>query len=232
MKLEQLNPEQMTFDFVIKNQYSLYYILESDSGITPFRLVSFAKEGLALPTDNYILVRLTRTSEEETEIKEELKPEPVKPATTTPNRVPRGSRNEYKFNGTNDKGTVKIYPTTAARLYGGIRISCATKDEAHEYFEYIREQFYDRDVATISIPSIFEDLGVNKERLEKDFPNASRWGYMTLDHGPCKYITTDDVTKNKNDSWFGFTLVAPIIINGLEESGWYAKKKEIYEEEK
>ena len=229
MKLEQLNPEQMTFDFVIKNQYSLYYILESDSGITPFRLVSFAKEGLALPTDNYILVRLTRTADEE--IKDEPEQKPVKTTSAAQNRVPRGSRNEYKFNGTNDKGTVRICPTTAARLYGGIRISCATKDEAREYFEYIREQFYDRDVAAISIPSIFEDLGVNKERLKKEFPNASRWGYMTLDHGSCKYITTDDVTKNKNDSWFGFTLVAPIIINGIEESGWYAKKKELCEEE-
>lgn len=228
MKLEQLNPEQMTLDFVIKNQYSLYYILESDSGITPFRFVSFAKEGLALPTDNYILVRLTRTSEDVNE--DEVKQKPVKTAAVTQSRVPKGSRNEYKFKGMNDKGTVKIYPSTAARLYGGIRISCATKDEAREYFEYIREQFYDRDVATISVPSIFEDLGVSKERLEKEFPNASRWGYMTLDHGPCKYITTDDVTKNKNDSWFGFTLVAPIIINGLEESGWYAKRKELYEE--
>ncbi len=230
MKLEQLDAEKMTLDYVIKNQYSLYYIMETDSGITPYRFVSFAKEGLALPTDNYILVKLTRTEEEKPVEQVDakiVKADPVSPQ----RRAPKGSRSEYKFNGTNKSGTVHIAPSASARVYGGIRISCKTKEEAREYFEYLREQFYDRDIATISIPSIYEDLGVDKEVIEKECPSAYRWGYMTLDHGVCKYITTDDVTKNKNDNWFGFTLQPPIIINGLEESGWYAKQRELKEEE-
>lgn len=228
MKLEQLKPETLSLDYVIKNQYSLYYIIESDSGIAPYKFVSFAKEGLALPTDNYILVKLTKTNEEEQKQSEETL---VKTKVSTP-RVPKGSRNEYRYTAMNDAGTAKVAPNSSAKVYGGIRISCPSKEGAREYFEYLREQFYDRDIAAVSVMSIYEDIGINKERLERECPDAVRWGYMTLDHGSCKYITTDDVTKNKNDNWFGFTLKAPIIINGLEESGWYAKQRQLEKEEK
>ena len=223
MKLEQIDSKNLTFDDAIKNQYSLYYIMETDNGITPYKFVSFSKEGLALPNDNYILVKITKTSEE-------ITPVEVAEKSTKRSKFRRGPERGYKFTGLNDNENIRIAWSINGNKYGGIRVSFPTKEDANDYFDYFREQFYNRDVSSVSVKSIYEDLGISKERIEKECPDAWKWGYLNLHNGgPCKYMTSM-VTKNKGDSWFGFTFDPPIIINGLEESGWYAKEKARIEE--
>ena len=219
MKLEQINPINLTLEEAIKNQYSLYYIVEGDETV-PYKFLSFSKEGLALPTDNYILVKITGDS-----IK---KVEPiihkVDNVVETKTRKKRIER-DYKFSGMNDKENIRIEWAITGNKYGGIRVSFPNKEDAIEYYDYFREQFYSRDISSVNVASIYEDLGVSKERIEKECPNAWKWGYQTIFSGPCKYMT--NVLKNKNDKWYGFTFMPPVITNGMEESGWYAKQKEL-----
>jgi len=220
MKLEQINPKNLTIEEAIKDQHSLYYIVEGDTE-SPYKFLSFSKEGLSVPTDNYILVKLTG----ETEVK---KVEPlVKEVDNVVEDKPRKRRIErdYKFSGLNDKENIRIDWAITGNKYGGIRASFPNKEDARVYHDYFREQFYNRDISSVNVSSIYEDLGISKERIEKECPNAWKWGYLTIFSGPCKYMT--DVAKNKNDKWFGFTFLPPIIINGMEESGWYAKTKEL-----
>lgn len=223
MRLEIVDPKTLTLDDAIKHQYSLFYIVENfDNCIMPYRFLSFSKEGLALPTDKYILVKLARTSEEEET--QEPKEAPVQIATKPTKRMV--GRNDYKFTGMNDANTIRITPSNVGRKYGGIRVSFPSKEDALAIFDYFREQFYSRDVSSISIESIYEDLGISKERIAANCPNAKKWGYPTLNGGKCKYLS-EYITKNRGDNWFGFTFDPPVIIAGMEESGWYAKQKEL-----
>ena len=220
MKLEQINPMNLTFEEAIKNQNSLYYIVENGNDTAPFKFLSFSKEGLALPTDNYILVKITKDAVEEVKaIETQDKPIEVK-------KKGRGVDRDYKFTGLNDSGTARIAWSVNGNKYGGIRVSFPSKEDAKVYYDIFREQFYNRDISSVNVSSIYEDLGVSKERIEKECPNAWKWGYPTLFNGPCKYLT-ELVTKNKGDSWYGFTFTPPVITNGMEESGWYAKQKEL-----
>ena len=220
MKLEQINTTNLTFEEAIKNRDSLYYIVEGDSDVNPFKFLSFSKEGLSIPTDNYILVKITETSDKKTTSSEEQnKPVVVK-------KKGRGVDRDYKFTGLNDTETIRIDWSIAGNKYGGIRVSFPNKEDAKPYYDYFREQFYSRDISSINVSSIYEDLGISKDRIEKECPNAWKWGYPTLFNGPCKYLT-ELITKNKNDTWYGFTFTPPMIINGMEESGWYAKQKEL-----
>ena len=221
MKLEQIDPKSLPLEDAIKNQNLLYYIIESDDETAPYKFSSFSKEGLALPGDNYILVQITKAANVAVNepVKVEKKPEPAR-------LTKRGVARDYKFTGLNDAGTIQISWGVSADKYGTIRVSFPNKEDANDYHDYFREQFYNRDISSIDIASIYEDLGISKERIAKESPGAWKWGYPTLHNGPCKYIT-EMVTKNKNDKWYGFSFYPPVIINGMEESGWYAKHKDL-----
>lgn len=220
MKIEQINPISLTLDMAIREKDSLFYIVEGNDE-QPYKLLSFSKEGLNLPSDNYILVKLTGASYKETKPVSEEKEEPIKKEVMPKKRLDR----DYKFTGMNDNNTVRIAWSITGNKYGGIRVSCEQKEDATDYYDYFREQFYNRDISSINVKSIYEDLGVGKERIEKECPGAVKWGYPALKSGACKYMT--EVTKNKNDKWYGFTFLPPVIINGMEDSGWLAKHQQL-----
>lgn len=223
MNIEQINPISLTLDMAIKEKDSLFYIVKGDDE-QPYKLLSFSKEGLNLPSDNYILVKLTGASHKETKPVSEEKEEPIKKEVTPKKRLDR----DYKFTGMNDAETIRITWAITGNKYGGIRISFPNKEDANDYHDYFREQFYNRDISSIDIASIYEDLGISKERIEQECPGAMKWGYPALKGGACKYMTAT-VTKNKNDNWYGFTFLPPVIINGMEESGWLAKERALDE---
>ena len=217
MKLEQINPTQLTLDMAIKDRQSLYYIVASDDKESPYKLLSFSKEGLNLPANDYILIKLDVPQVEK------VITENNKKSASPKKRLER----DYKFVGMNDNNTIRISWSITGNKYGGIRVSFERKEDANDYHDYFREQFYNRDISSINVKSIYEDLGINKDKIEKECPNAWKWGYPVLGNGPCKYMT--EVTKNKNDKWYGFTFLPPVIVNGMEESGWLAKQKELCE---
>ena len=137
------------------------------------------------------------------ETEEELSP-PPDPVRDKPLRT--WTRLTYKLDEISDDGDRMI----EARPDGSIRVSFANKDDAQSYRDYIREQFYISKTGAdaLTIGSIYDELKfVNYDKIE-----CSKWGYLSLDHGTCKYIS--DVSKTAKTGMFGFTLKRPIKLYG------------------
>ena len=215
MNLEVLNPEKLSLNDLINNMNSLYYITNGETysetslglGLWPVSKHDIRN----LQDKEYLIVKIT-----EGEIPEIVEPEEevVEKPVVEIKKKGRGIDRDYKFSGMNDDNTARIAWCITGNKYGGIRVSFQNKEDARVYHDYFREQFYNRDISSVDVSSIYEDLGVSKGRIEQECPNAWKWGYPTLFNGPCKYLT--DVMKNKNDSWYGFTFLPPVIVNRKE----------------
>ena len=202
MKLEVMNPDDLTLGYVTKHQYSLYYIMWTDNPIVPYKLVSFAKEGLATPTDDYILVKLTRTGEEDTDVVHEVSPEVEHAIEEDWRRKPRSPRRSYKLDSWDSHKLIEV----ESRTDGSIRVNFKDKDSAEEYYEYLREFFYKgfQNADYLSVSTIYKELKVVNWKAE----DCDDWVWATLDHGTCRYIS-ESVLKTKNKNMWGFTLQAP-----------------------
>ena len=201
MRLEQLNPKELTLDYVMKNQYELFYILEQEgNSINPYKFQSFAKDGLALPKDNYILVRITSDIEElelatTTEIEKEKKPRFVR---------------TYRYDGVSSDGIVEV----ETRINGEIRVNFKDKESADLYYNYIRDFFYKSTTGAdwLTVSTIFKELKLVNWNPE----DCDDWGWPTLDHGTLRHMT--DVKKTFNKKMYGFTLSAPQKLYGKTTS--------------
>ena len=225
MIIKKINPDTLTLSELRSNSGKLYCITSEFN--ESYVMNSLIDQTLDFFKKDHVILMIdegTEEVEEPVEKNEDNRKNEEPPVEEKPSK--KFKDRNYKFNGMNDDENIRIAFSIASSKYGTIRVSFPNKEDAKVYFDYFREQFYNRDVSCISVESIYEDLGISKERIKEECPDAWKWGYMTLRNGgTCKYIT--DVRKNNNDKWFGFTFDPPIIINGLEESGWYAKKQEV-----
>lgn len=143
------------------------------------------------------------TSNAVDENEEELPP-PPDPVRDKPLRT--WTRLTYKLDEISEDGERMV----EARPDGSIRVSFSNKDDAQSYRDYIREQFYISKTGAdaLTIGSIYQELKfVNYDEVE-----CAKWGYLSMDHGTCKYIS--DVSKTAKTGMFGFTLKRPIKLYG------------------
>lgn len=203
MKLEIINPENLTLSQAIKEQYSLYYIRENHLGVSTFSLVPFDKEGLALPKDEFLLVKLTSETDQVVENIHEIIPDSdVKVKEPAPKTYSPRERRTYKIDSWDEHKIIEV----ESRPDGAIRCNFKDKDSAQIYFEYIREMFYMTSSSDLylSVSTIYDELKV----VNWDHEKCDDWGWPMLDGGQCRYISPQ-VLKTKNKNMWGFTLNAP-----------------------
>lgn len=232
MKLELLDKSILTLDQLMSMKNELYYIgMNLDLSKAAMRPLTEVINRASDPFgSDYLIVRITPGSPEtmETKIKEdeELEP-PVDKVRDKPLRT--WERQSYKISCTKKDGSIMI----EGRPKGEIRISFSDKENAQEYFEGIREIFY-KNVShadAISVDNLYSELGFTEEDLPSDYSKeeGNKWGYLTIEHGPVKYIS--EVSKTKNSKLWGFTIKRPIKIYGMTETKWWEKHKKLQEEE-
>lgn len=233
MKLEQLDKNALTLDQIIKMSKELYVIgydpTLNRAGMCPLADV-IGRDTIAFDCD-HIIVRINSGETvipvlAKTDTEEELEP-PVDKVRDRPLRT--WERQSYKVNCIKKDGSIML----EGRPKGEIRVSFSDKEDAQAYFERIREIFYKKvsDADAISVDNIYAELGFTEEDLPSDYSKeeGNKWGYLTIDHGPIKYIS--EVSKTKNSKLWGFTIKRPIKIYGMTETKWWEKHKKLQEEE-
>lgn len=234
MKLELLDKSTLTLDQLMAMKNELYYIgMNLDLNKAAMRSLTDVINRASDPfgsDSEYLIVRITSGSPEviETKINEDEELEP--PADKIRDKPLRTwERQSYKVNCIKKDGSIMI----EGRPKGEIRVSFSDKEDAQAYFERIRDIFY-KNVShadAISVDNIYSELGFAEEDLPSDYSKeeGDKWGYLTIEHGPVKYIS--EVSKTKNSKLWGFTIKRPIKIYGMTETKWWEKHKKLQEEE-
>lgn len=199
MDIRIINRETLTFDSVIRHRKELYAVSVHD-GEPVMEPISLDNMG-----ENSCILRICMAEEKPVDMSTETLEEP-KPA-KTPGRsysgtVRRRSNLTYKLFSSDETESIFVEFRPAN---SGIRVSFKDKESAGAYFEYFRDQFYKTANGPdfISVSSIYKDLNIVNWKPE----DCDNWGWPTLDHGPCHYIS--GVTKNQNAKRYGFTLSRP-----------------------
>lgn len=234
MKLEQIDKNTLTLDQIIKLKKELYVIgYDSDlnrAGMCP--LVDVISRVSDIFDGEHVVVRISMGNETvcqapiKIDTEEELEP-PVDKVRDKPLRT--WERQSYKVNCIKKDGSIML----EGRPKGEIRVSFSDKEDAQAYFERIREIFYKNvsQADAISVDNLYAELGFTEEDLPSDYSKeeGDKWGYLTVEHGPIKYIS--EVSKTKNSKLWGFTVKRPIKIYGMTDTKWWEKHKKLQEEE-
>ena len=244
MRLEVVNKDQLTLDALMRMRNSLYCISAlGDTEIVTMKpltdVISYSSAANPFDTDNYLIVKIIVKEDSELLVQADK---------STPPSIGEGSEKEleppedivrdkplktwerqsYKVNCTRNDGALMI----EGRPKGEIRVSFNDKEDAQAWFEHIREIFYTKhsQADAISVANIYDELGLTDEDFPSDYTReeGEKWGYLTVEHGPIKYIS--EVSKTKNSKLWGFTIKRPIKIYGMTESGWWKKQQQLKEE--
>lgn len=232
MKLEQIDKSTLTLDQLMTMKNELYYIgMNLDLNKAYMRPLTEVINRASDPFDSeYLIVKIASGSAEVVEVKadedDELEP-PVDKVRDKPLRT--WERQSYKVSCIKKDGSIML----EGRPKGEIRVSFSDKEDAQAYWERIREIFY-KNVShadAISVDNLYAELGFTEEDLPSDYSKeeGDKWGYLTIEHGPVKYVS--DVSKTKNSKLWGFTVKRPIKIYGMMETKWWEKHKKLQEEE-
>ena len=215
MKIEMLEPSKITLSEMFKMKDSLYSIV-FDEKTKEFSMKKLVSDwSLDMDTISGIDIQIVRIETDTANKARRFYNYSNGNTTKTDQPKKKYSKLTYKFSGDIPLGAIEFKPPT-----GGFRVSFDNKKDAEEWYDYFREQFYSSDVPAISIASIYEDLGV----VDYDKEECEKWGYPTLTHGVCRYISPG-VTKTVKSSRFGFGLERPVIIHGMVETKWYQDRK-------
>lgn len=233
MKLEQLDKNTLTLDQIIKMSKELYLIgydpVLNRAAMCPLSNV-LGRDTIAFNGD-HIVVRINSGEEvpqvlPKIDTEGEIEP-PVDKVRDKPLRT--WERQSYKVCCIKKDGSIML----EGRPKGEIRVSFSDKDDANAYFERIRDIFYKNvsNADAISVDNLYAELGFTEEDLPSDYSKeeGNKWGYLTIEHGPVKYIS--EVSKTKNSKLWGFTIKRPIKIYGMTETKWWEKHKKLQEEE-
>ena len=207
MDVKVMDISTLTFASAMKHKDELYSVTVGKDGKPKLEPLSL-ENGLG-----GVLLKITMNEPEKVHIQKddvEIAP-PEDKKRDKSRRV--WERLTYKFDGYSENEMIKV----ESRPDGSIRISFKEKADAQTYRDYFRENFYtsNNHADAVSVKSIYEDLKlVNKNGEPKyDAIECSKWGYLSVDHGTCKYIS--DVSKTIGCDMFGFTLKRPQKLYGL-----------------
>lgn len=208
MDVKVMDISTLTFTSAMKHKNELYSIVLGKDGNPKLVPLSLDAPGnsvlLKITMDN--ATKFQTVSDEEVEIDP-----PVDKKRDKPIKV--WERLTYKFDGYSENEIIKV----ESRPNGSIRVSFNEKADAEKYREYFRDHFYasTNHADAVSITSIYQELKlVNKDGEPKfDVVECRRWGYPSIDHGPCTYIS--EVSKTIGCAMYGFTLKRPQKLYGI-----------------
>ena len=211
MKAKIINPSTLSFGDIMKIKDRLYVLaLKDDSPV--IEPISFDN----VIDDSVVIFIAKEECDDFAKVQDALPTEEELPPPIDKKRdKPRKSYEKltYKFNGYSIDNKCRV----DARPDGSIRISFKEKADAQEHRDYFREQFYISNTGAdaLSVASIYKDLNlVNTDgEPEYDAEACQKWGYVSQDHGTCRYIS--DVSKTVGLDMYGFTLKRPVKLYGI-----------------
>ena len=204
------NPKNMSFGDIMKLRKQMY-VITLNNGKPEIEAMTFDNV-----TDESVVIFIAKEEcDDYAKVQEELPDKELPPPVDKKRDKPRRmyERLTYKFDGWSSDGKCRV----DSRPDGSIRVSFHEKDDALEYRDYFREQFYISNTGAdaLSVDSIYSDLKlVNPDGTPMyDYESCRKWGYVSQDHGTCKYIS--EVSKTIGLDMFGFTLKRPVKLYGM-----------------